>query len=99
MPAHVRQGVIYRIPTQGKNSMLPIEVVEFTPEAFSTSITLPAAVVTQSGMDYDIDKVYVELKHTSYSRNVFAEGALKAAKWLVSQSRGLYNMENMFNKI
>lgn len=36
-----------------------------------------------------------ELKHTSYSRNVFAEGALKAARWLVSQSNGLYNMEDM----
>lgn len=40
-----------------------------------------------------------ELKHTSYSRNVFAEGALKAAKWLVSQPNGLYNMEDMFDKI
>lgn len=37
-----------------------------------------------------------ELKHTTYSRNVFAEGALKAARWLVSQSNGLYNMEDMF---
>lgn len=38
-----------------------------------------------------------ELKHTSYSRNVFAEGALKAAKFLVKQSNGLYNMEDMFH--
>ena len=38
-----------------------------------------------------------ELKHTSYSRNVFAEGALKAAKFLVNQSNGLYNMEDMFH--
>lgn len=37
-----------------------------------------------------------ELKHTSYSRNLFAEGALKAAKWLVNQSNGLYNMEDIF---
>lgn len=36
-----------------------------------------------------------ELKHTSYSRNVFAEGALKAAKWLVKQPNGLYCMEDM----
>ena len=38
-----------------------------------------------------------ELKHTSYSRIVFAEGALKAAKFLVKQSNGLYNMEDMFH--
>ena len=36
-----------------------------------------------------------ELKHTSYSRNVFAEGALKATKFLVNQPNGLYNMEDM----
>lgn len=39
----------------------------------------------------------LELKHTSYSRNVFAEGALKAAKWIINQSNGLYSMEDIFN--
>lgn len=37
-----------------------------------------------------------EIKHTSYSRNLFAEGALKAADFIVTKSNGLYNMENMF---
>ena len=36
-----------------------------------------------------------EIKHTSYSRNVFAEGALKAAEFIVKQPSGLYNMEDM----
>lgn len=36
-----------------------------------------------------------EIKHTSYSRNVFAEGALKAGKFLIKQQPGLYNMEDM----
>lgn len=38
-----------------------------------------------------------EIKHTSYSRNVFAEGALKAAEFVVKQNAGLYNMDNIFN--
>ncbi len=38
-----------------------------------------------------------ELKHTSYSRNVFAEGAIKAAKFLVEMPEGLYSMEDMFH--
>lgn len=38
-----------------------------------------------------------ELKHTSYSRNVFAEGAIKAAEFLVNKPNGFYTMENMFN--
>lgn len=37
-----------------------------------------------------------ELKHTSYSRNVFAEGALKAARFLVNKPNGLYSMEDIF---
>ena len=36
-----------------------------------------------------------EIKHTSYSRNVFAEGALKAADFIVNQVPGLYSMEDM----
>ena len=36
-----------------------------------------------------------EIKHTCYSRNVFAEGSLKAAEFIVHQSPGLYNMDNL----
>ena len=36
-----------------------------------------------------------EIKHTSYSRNVFAEGSLKAASFIVNQKPGLYRMEDM----
>ena len=40
-----------------------------------------------------------ELKHTSYSRNVFAEGAIKAAKFLINKPIGLYSMEDMFQNL
>ena len=38
-----------------------------------------------------------EIKHTSYSRNVFAEVSLKAANFIVNQKPGLYCMEDMAN--
>ena len=38
-----------------------------------------------------------EIKHTSYSRNVFAEGALKAAKFMKGKTNGFYNMDNIAN--
>lgn len=38
-----------------------------------------------------------EIKHTSYSRNVFVEGALKAAEFIVNQKNGLYNMDDLVN--
>lgn len=34
-----------------------------------------------------------EIKHTSYSSSVFAEGAIKAAKYVASKDAGLYNMD------
>ncbi|WKY46670.1 4-hydroxy-tetrahydrodipicolinate reductase [Eubacteriaceae bacterium ES3] len=34
----------------------------------------------------------IEIKHTAMSKNVFAEGAVKAARFLVSQQPGLYDM-------
>ena len=38
-----------------------------------------------------------EIKHTTYSRSVFAEGAIKAAKFIVGKPKGLYNMDNLVN--
>jgi 4-hydroxy-tetrahydrodipicolinate reductase len=37
----------------------------------------------------------IELTHTVYSREIFAHGALKAAKFIVNKSSGLYSMEDM----
>ena len=36
-----------------------------------------------------------EITHTCYSRKVFANGALKAAKFLVTQKNGFYNMNDL----
>ena len=37
----------------------------------------------------------MEIKHTVTSRTVFAEGALRAAKFLINQDKGVYNMNNI----
>ncbi len=39
----------------------------------------------------------LEITHSTYSRSVFVEGALKAAKFLVSQVPGIYNMDHLIN--
>lgn len=38
-----------------------------------------------------------EVSHTSYSRSVYADGALKAATFLINKPAGLYNMDNLIN--
>lgn len=45
-----------------------------------------------------LDEV-IEIKHTAYSRDVFAAGAVKAAKFIASVKRpGMYNMQDLLNK-
>ena len=39
----------------------------------------------------------IELKHTAYSRELFADGALNAAIWIRKKNRGLFNMQDMFD--
>ena len=41
------------------------------------------------------DSERLELKHVALNRRVFADGALKAAQWLVSQPAGLYSMHDL----
>ncbi len=38
------------------------------------------------------DGEFIELNHTATSRNTFSKGAIRAAKWLQSQSNGLYSI-------
>ena len=38
----------------------------------------------------------IELKHTAFSRELFADGALNASIWLSKKNKGLFNMQDMF---
>jgi 4-hydroxy-tetrahydrodipicolinate reductase len=39
----------------------------------------------------------IEIKHTSNSRELFADGALKAALWIKEKNKGLFSMQDMLN--
>ena len=42
----------------------------------------------------------LEIKHTAYSREIFANGAIQAAKYVAGcASPGLYNMENLVAEV
>ena len=38
----------------------------------------------------------IELKHTAFSRELFADGALNASIWLSKKNKGLFSMQDMF---
>ena len=39
----------------------------------------------------------IELKHTAFSRELFADGALNAAIWISKKNKGLFNMQDMLS--
>ncbi|NLZ55970.1 MAG: 4-hydroxy-tetrahydrodipicolinate reductase [Clostridiaceae bacterium] len=39
----------------------------------------------------------ITLSHRAESRDIFAHGAIKAARWLITQTAGFYTMDNLFN--
>jgi len=40
------------------------------------------------------DGEFIELNHTATSRDTFAKGAIRAAKWIVNQKNGLYSIND-----
>lgn len=40
----------------------------------------------------------IEIKHQAHSRDLFALGALKAAKWVFGKPAGLYSMQDVLNR-
>ena len=49
----------YRIPQQGKSSMLYFRVRKVLPKSHKKAIRVPAAITVQMGSDFDIDKLFV----------------------------------------
>ena len=39
----------------------------------------------------------IELKHTAFSRELFADGALNAAEWINKKNKGLFSMQDLLN--
>jgi 4-hydroxy-tetrahydrodipicolinate reductase len=39
----------------------------------------------------------IELKHSAFSRELFADGALNASIWISKKNKGLFNMQDMLN--
>ena len=51
--------IAYRVPNQGPSSTIILQVRNFLPESHPKSIRVPGAITTQSGSDFDIDKLFV----------------------------------------
>ena len=60
-------------------------------------ITRKGKAVGQHSVIYNNKIENIELKHTAFSRELFADGALNAAIWIRKKNKGLFNMQDMFS--
>lgn len=57
-----KEAFFYRIPTEGKYSMLPVKIKYFTPTSAGPVIYFPAEFTKTTDADFDFDKVYGFMK-------------------------------------
>ena len=55
-----------------------------------------ANIVGEHEVYITTDTQQLVLRHNAYDRALFADGAVKAATFLVGQDKGLYTMQDMF---
>lgn len=69
VPEDLRTMIGYRIPTEGKQSIVIMKVVEFLPDAYGSTVVVPDEWVTQTGSDFDVDSVYAMTKHITLNKD------------------------------
>jgi len=60
-------------------------------------ITRKGKTIGKHSVNFDNKIEKIEIKHTSNSRELFAEGALKAALWIKRKNKGLFDMQDLLN--
>ena len=60
-------------------------------------ITRKGRTVGKHSVVYNNKIENIELKHTAFSRKLFADGALNAAIWISKKKNGLFNMQDILN--
>jgi 4-hydroxy-tetrahydrodipicolinate reductase len=58
-------------------------------------ITRKGKTIGKHSVNFNNGAENIELKHTAFSRELFADGALNAAIWIRKKKKGLFNMQDM----
>lgn len=96
------QLIVYRIPTQGKNSMLPVRVAFVFPDSAGSAIMLPGEMTVQGGMDFDVDKSYIMKREIGKKGQIkeSANNALFDVHWAVLTSQAhAYELLNPLDSV
>lgn len=86
----------YRIPTENNYSIMPIRIVGILPQSMGSSIMLPQDIITMSGTDFDIDKLFLMLRtvFTEVSRSGKVAKAIQEALDNISNDKELEELYN-----
>lgn len=87
----------YRIPTEDKYSIMPIRIMGFMPIVAGTTIMLPSDIITMSGTDFDIDKLFLMIR--SSVREVAGSNLGKAFRKWVAKNRKKSTSEDAINQL
>lgn len=85
----------YRIPTEDKYSIMPIKIVGFMPTIAGSTIMLPSDIITMSGTDFDIDKLFLMLRATI--RETFGKNLAKSFKTWLRDKRSSADANSLAN--
>lgn len=55
----------YRIPTQGKSTMLPLKIKRILPKSMGKVVLVPGEITAQMGSDFDVDKLFTMMPNFS----------------------------------
>ena len=103
----ILQLVGYRIPTEGKYSMVPMRVKRFLPREAGGTVMLPLEITAITGSDFDIDKMYImlsalvsennELNRVEFLTNKNSSVEERYAKYIDSLIYSLFT--SFFNRV
>jgi len=54
-------------------------------------------IIGEHEVKFSSGKEIITLNHEAFDRDLYSEGALAAAKWLINKKPGLYSMRNLLN--
>ena len=54
-------------------------------------------IIGEHEVKFSNNKEIVTLNHEAFDRSLYSEGALSAAKWLMTKKSGLYSMRDLMN--
>jgi len=60
-------------------------------------VTRKGNIIGKHSVNFNNKIENIELKHTAFSRELFVDGALKAAIWISKKNKGLFDMQDMLN--